>query len=126
MKTFLAIIFMMVLTTNLLGQEDNPDRYTSLTLGAGVTGTEQTFLTDKSSTGWDRYPGYEWKRFVYVPNVFVKLIVPANDFISIILDGNYAFKTNSNYDNNYGGINIKNTVMQTYYASMAFKIYLKD
>ncbi len=119
MKIFLTIVFLMILTTNLLGQKDNPDRYTSLTLGAGLTGTEQTFLTD-------RFPDHEWKRFVDVPNVFVKIIIPASDIISVILDGNYTFKTNSVYDYRSPVTAPLNTIMQTYHASMAFKIYLKD
>lgn len=119
MKVFLTIIvFMMILTINLLGQENNPDRYTSLTLGAGITGTEQTFLMDI-------FPDHEWKRYVNVPNVFAKMIIPISDIISVIFDGNYAFKTNSNFDGRGTTTAPLNTIMQTYYTALSLKLYLK-
>ena len=119
---FSIAIFVILLTALVFGQEQNPDRYTSITLGAGFTASEQTFLNSN-------YPGVEWKRFVDIPQVYIQYLVPISDKVSLISYFNYNFKVNSEFDNDTnvkGDIYMpRNTVLQTYHGMLAVKFYFK-
>lgn len=118
MKQALAMIllFLVVSTASVTAQQDNPDRYTSITIGTGFHGTYQTFLTDN-------YPGYKWDRMVDAPMFYTSIIIPATDYLSVIFSGYYQPDYSSRWDDH--GISPENFIHKEYSYTAALKFYIR-
>lgn len=119
MKNLLIVLLFFVVVTVTTAQENNPDRYIGITIGAGVHGTHQIFSLD----GTEYRPEYHPDKMVDVPMVYSSIIIPATDYLSVIFSGYYQPDYSSRWDD--AGVSPTNFVHKEYSYSAALKFYIR-
>lgn len=114
----LAILLFSSITTTAQTW-NNPDKYTSITIGAGANATYNTYTSIM-------FEDVEWKRYTEVPMLYGQVIIPVLDEFSLIGNYYYQFNYRSYFDGHSTNKSLpQNFTKKKYGYSVAVKIYIK-